>query len=188
MIDINLTTFFARSASEREPNYHVCEGAIRAYAMGLAGSGNTDAAVDLLLRMPEVNVGLQSVHRRMAAMFLYAEKRDREAGAILNSTVSLPRGVALADLRAVLAEQPAGNRTFDDHGLRAFGISPQDTTGLQELMQWYADMNYAETALRFAYRVQALVPGDPRADAVRRKMVALLETRKRLPPGAWQIR
>ncbi len=41
VIDINTRTLFARSASGREPDYEVCERAIRAYAAGLAASGET---------------------------------------------------------------------------------------------------------------------------------------------------
>ena len=154
--------------------------------MGLAGSGQADDAVHLLLHLPEVNAGLLSVHRRMAAMFLYADGRDREAEAVLDSTVALPRGLALADLQAVLAEQPK-RRVFDDHGLRAFGISAQDTAAVRELMRWFVSMGYVEVALRFSHRVERLRPGDAEAEAVRRHMTAILEMRKNLPPGASDV-
>jgi len=186
VVDIDPRTLFARSASRREPDYYQCEGAVRAYAVGLAGSGQTDDAVGLLLHLPEINAGLQSVHRRMAAMLLYADRRDQAAAAILDSTVTLPRGLALADLRAVLAEQPKG-RMFDDHGLRAFGISAQDTTAIRELMRWFVRMKYVDVALRFAERLNTLSPGDAEAEAVRRKMIAILEMRKHLPKGASEV-
>jgi len=186
VVDIDPRTLYARSASRREPDYHQVEGAVRAYAVGLAGSGQTDDAVRLLLHLPEINPGLQSVHRRMAAMFLYADGRDREGAAILDSTVALPRGLALADLRAVLAEQPRG-RVFDDHGLRAFGISTQDSAAVRELMRWFVSMKYAEPALRFAERLEALSPGDAEARVVRRRISAFLEMRKHLPRGAAEV-
>ena len=186
VVDIDPRTLYARSASRTEPDYHQCEGAVRAYAIGLAGSGQADDAVHLLLHLPEVNAGLLSVHRRMAAMFLYADGRDREAEAVLDSTVALPRGLALADLQAVLAEQPK-RRVFDDHGLRAFGISAQDTAAVRELMRWFVSMGYVEVALRFSHRVERLRPGDAEAEAVRRHMTAILEMRKNLPPGASDV-
>ena len=177
VIDINPTTMFARSASGREPDYNICEGAVRAYAVGLAGSGNTDAAVNLLLHMPEFNRGLEIVHRRMAAMFLFAEGRDREGEAILRATFELPRGLALEDLNAVLAEQPPG-RIYDEYALRAFGISPGDPDANRSLMRWFARMKYVEVALRFAQRLERLKPGDPEATKVSRRMEAVLEARR----------
>ncbi len=174
IIDIDPRTLFARSASRRDPDYHVCETAVRAYAMGLAGSGETDAAVTTLLHMPEINPGLQSVHRRMAAMFLLDENRQLEAKAILDSTVVLPRGVALADVQAVLAEQPP-KKVYDDLALLAFGISENDTTSMRQLMQWFADNHYAEVAIRFARRVEGLVPGDTGAALVTRQMNAYMK-------------
>jgi hypothetical protein len=177
VIDINPRTLAARSASGKDPDYNVCEGAVRAYAMGLAGSGATNPAVQILLHMPEVNVGLASVHRRMAAMFLIADGRAREAQAVLDSTVALPREIALADLNAVLAEQPNG-RTFDDAALRAFGIAFDDADALRHLMRWFTQMNYAEAAIRFAHRLQELRLGDREADDVIRSMTTLLQKRR----------
>lgn len=183
VIDINPATMFARSASGREPDYNICEGAVRAYAMGLAGSGNTDAAVNLLLHMPELNRGLEIVHRRMAAMFLFAEERDREGEAILHVTYELPRGLALEDLKAVLAEQPPG-RIYDEYALRAFGISQGDTDASRSLMRWFAGMKYAEVALRFAQRLDQLRPGDAEAAEVIGGMTRVLAERRSAPPAA----
>lgn len=181
VIDINPATLRARSASHREPEYHVCETAVRAYAMGLAGSGATSDAAAVLLHMPEINPGLASVHRRMAAMFLLAENRRVEARTILDSTVVLPRGIAIADLQAVLAEQPP-NREFDEVALPAFGIDPSDTEAARELMRWFTNNRYLEVGLRFTRRVQKLAPGDQEAIATERKVLRLLEERKKAAP------
>ncbi len=186
VININVGTLYARSASGREPDYKVCEGAIRAYAMGLAGSGETDAAVQILLHMPEVNPGLRSVHRRMATMFLLAEGREPEAKAVMDSTVALPRGIAIADVCAVLAEQPP-NRTYDDVALRAFAIAPDDIAAIRQIMNWFAENRYEDAGLRFARRVQELNPGDSEADAVARKMTALIDERRRAAPAAASV-
>jgi len=186
VIDINLSTLFARSASGREPEYKTCEGAIRAYAMGLAGSGDTDTAVNLLLHMPEVSAGLKSVHLRMAAMFLFAQGRDREAEAILDSTAALPRGVAFADLHAVLAEQPPG-RVLDEYALRAFDVSPDDSAAVRDLMRRFEAMKYAGPALRFAERMERLKPGDREAAVVASKMRSLLKPTGKGPPVAGDV-
>ena len=182
LIEISTASLSARTASGRNPDYDVCETAVRAYAMGLAGSGEIGNAVDVLLRMPEVSVGLASVHRRMAAMFLLSEGRNREAEAILDSTAVLPRGVAIADLRAVLAEQPEG-RIFDEHALRAFAISPDDTTAIRDLMLWFAKMKYMKPALRFAARLSRIVPHDQEAKKVAQDMTAALEAERAMPPA-----
>src|SRR2546427_4107865 len=183
IIDINTRTLYARSASGREPDYEVCERAIRAYSTGLAASRETDAAVSILLHMPEVSPGLASVHQRMAAMFLFSEGRDAEGKAIADSAIALPRGVALEDLGAVLSEQPPG-KLYDDVALRAFGVDPNDPGAIRHLMKWFADNRYVETALRFANRMQTLSPGDEQASEVMREMNALLEKRKKLLPAA----
>ena len=49
-------------------------------------------------------------------------------------------------------------------------------------------MGYVEPALRFAHRLDKLRQGDLEAGAVARKMSAILEMRKRLPPGAAEVR
>ena len=182
VLDINPSTMYARAASGRNPDYDICETAVRAYAMGLAGSGETDAAATVLLRMPEVSPGLRSVHRRMAAMFLLAGNRPQDAKAVLDSTVTLPTSIAIADLHAVLAEQPPGT-IYDDVALAAFGIDQRDSTSMLQLMQWFANNKYAEVAIRFAKRVQDLRPDDPRAAAVIAEMTAILDKRRREPPG-----
>src|SRR5207247_9749156 len=112
VIDINPVTLVARTASGKRPDYRSCETAMRAYAMGLAGSGEARRAAAIMLHLPEINAGLQSAHRRVAAMFLYSEGRDAEAKTILDSTMVLPREVTLDNLHALLAEQPSG-RTYD---------------------------------------------------------------------------
>jgi len=178
VIDINPLTLHARSASGREPEYETCERAVRAYATGLAASGAPDAAVQILLHMPEINAGLTSVHRRMAAMFLLADGREGAAQAILDSTVALPRGVAIADLGAVLAERPP-NRTYDDVALRAFGIAAKDTATVGDLMKWFEANSYYDPALRFANRLERLEPGNREATGVVRRVTATLDERKR---------
>lgn len=116
-------------------------------------------------------------------MFLIADGRGSEAQAVLDSTVALPREVVIADLNAVLAQQPRG-RVFDDAALRAFGIASDDADALGQVMRWFDRMKYAEVAIRFAHRLQILRPGDREPDDVIRRMTALIEERRRDLPGA----
>jgi hypothetical protein len=116
-------------------------------------------------------------------MFLFAEGRDQEGEAILRVTSELPRGLALEDLKAVLAEQPPG-RIYDEYALRAFGISPGDTDAIRSLMRWFGKMKYAEVALRFAQRLERLRPGDAEATEAIRGMTRVLAERQSAPPAA----
>ncbi len=169
VIEIDPTTLDARTASGRNPDYAFCEGAVRAYAYGLAGSGETDRAVGMLFHMPEISPRLRGVHHRMAAMLLLGDGRDAEAAEILRAEPPIERGYALVNLRAVLAEQPPG-RLYDEHAFRAFGIAQTDIEGMRDLMRWFSSMNYAAIAIRFAERVQSLNPGDREAAGVVAKM------------------
>ena len=186
VIDINPVTLVARTASGKRPDYRSCETAMRAYAMGLAGSGEARRAAAIMLHLPEINAGLQSAHRRVAAMFLYSEGRDAEAKTILDSTMVLPREVTLDNLHALLAEQPSG-RNYDAEALRAFGVSPTDSTAMRALMRWFAEKKYAEVAIRFADRLERLQPGDGEAARIRREMNARLEEQRAIPPGPGEV-
>lgn len=188
VVEIDPASLSARSASGRDPDYAYCEGAVRAYASGLARSGEIDRAVGLLLHMPEISTRMRGVHHRLAATLLLAEAREAEADSLLSKEPPIERGYAIANLRAVLAEQPPG-RPYDDFALRAFGIASTDADAMRELMRWFVSMRYAEVAIRFAERVEALSPGDPEAATARAKMQAILDKRKREPlwPGQLEL-
>jgi hypothetical protein len=182
VVEIDRETLRAQTASGRDPDYAYVAPAVRAYCTGLFGSGETDRAVDILLHMQEINPKLQSVHWRTAATFLLADGRIADADSILHQALPLSRALALANMRAVLAERPPG-RILDDAALHAFDIEPDDAEAIRELMRWFAKFGYAEPALRFADRLERLSPGDSEAAATIRKMSWILDQRRRAPPA-----
>lgn len=186
VIMIDTSSLAVRTASGRDPDYAYVEGAVRAYCTGLFGTDETDQAAGILLHMPEVSSRLQSVHWRIAATYLISDGRTAEADSILRHALPLERGLALANLRAVLAEQPRG-RLIDDAALQAFGIASGDVEAMQDLMRWYARMRYAEPAIRFAGRVLRLDPGNEEAVQVEARMRHVLEERKKIPPAPGQL-
>ncbi len=165
-------------SSGAEPDYAFVEGAVRSYASGLAGSGETDAAVRLLTGMPEISGPMRNMHWRTAAMFLLAEGRSAEAGSLLQKLPPLPRGYALVSLRALLAEQPPG-RVLDAAGLQAFGLPERDPDAIRDLMRWFASMKYAQVALRFAERLETVAPGDAEARSTAAQMRRVLEEERK---------
>jgi hypothetical protein len=180
VVRIDPVSFAVVSASGEIPDYAYCERALRGYAMGLAGLGETDQAAVIMLRMPKSDPGIQQVHMRMAAMFLLAGGRHLEADTILSAESPMPRGQALLNLPAILAEQPS-QIVLDDLAMRVFGIQPNDPDAMRYLARWFAGRGYADPAQRFANRLLHLSPGD--TVGVRAAAVAdsLIERRKRFP-------
>ncbi|MEK7347537.1 MAG: hypothetical protein AABZ94_01560 [Candidatus Eisenbacteria bacterium] len=159
IVRIDPFTFRTTTASGRPPAYLTVEQALRTYAMGLAGCGETDAAARLLVGMPEIDRNFESLHHRMAVMFLMADGREEDAKKLLSGIPPATRDWALDNLPAVLAQQPA-MRTFDAAGLRAFGVDSTDVDALRRLTGWYLRRRYPDPAGRFADRLLARSPHD----------------------------
>ncbi|MGE5178535.1 MAG: hypothetical protein ACM3PF_05505 [Bacteroidota bacterium] len=178
VIFVNPGRLDALSASGAPPQYAACEKALRAAAIGLAGSGATDQGLHLMLRIPNPTEGFANEHRRMAAMLLYAAGRDRSADSLVAASAPISRPDALASVHILLAEQPP-RAVLDDAALRAYGIRGDDPIALRDIAGWLAQFGYAEPARRFASRLLALEPRDPtglRAQAVADSI--LVERRK----------
>lgn len=174
VVRIDPFTFEVASASGQTPDYLTVEQALRTYAMGLAGSGETDAAARLLVEMPEIDRNFESLHHRMAVMFLLADGREEDARKLSAGIPAATRTWALDNLPAVLAQQPP-NRLFDNVGLRAFGFDSTDVDALRHLTNWYLRRRYPDPAGRFAERLLARAPGDSAgiaAIAVRDSVIA----------------
>jgi len=159
VVRIDPVTFQTTSASGSPPAYLTVEQALRTYAVGLAASGETDAGARLLVDMPEIDRSFESLHHRMAVMFLLADGRDDDAKRLLAGIPPATRQWALDNLPAVLAQQPA-KRNFDAAGLRAFGVDSTDVDALHHLTTWYLRWRYPDPAGRFADRLLALSLGD----------------------------
>lgn len=162
VIKIDPVTYAAVSANGRSLDYYVVEQALRTYAMGLAGIGETDIAARLLVEMPEVHVSFEMLHHRMALMFLIAAGREDDARRLADGIPNTPRSWALVNLPPVLAQQPR-RRNFDGAGMRAFGVDTTDVSALRELTRWFDSRGYLDVGGRFGDRILAISPADPMA-------------------------
>jgi hypothetical protein len=92
------------------------------------------------------------------------------------------RELALANLRAILAEQPP-TRVYDEHALRAFGIARDDADAFRELARWLAEFGYAHPAQRFASRLLSLRPKDSEGLRIQARADSLLAELRKSPRG-----
>jgi hypothetical protein len=143
---------------------------LRYYAQGLAASGETERGLELLLYMPGPrDYADVALDRRLAAMILFHAHRDREAGELLRHVPPVRRDNAL-DLLAVTLANPGGPHPWDDDAFRAFGVAVDDTAAWRVLMRRSDDPFHAGDGIRFAAKLLRLIPGDPEASAVVRRL------------------
>jgi hypothetical protein len=106
---------------------------IRCYARGLAASGETDRAVDILKGISVTDPGeLGDYDLRLAAMALLAERRDAEALRLLDGVTVFPKRIAL-DIIAKLLVEPTESAKLDSCAFEAFGVSRTDPEAIQYL-------------------------------------------------------
>ena len=168
VVEIDPATLRARSSGAR-PAYYQYQKTIRAYAFGLAATGQAMRAAQILTRMPEANVLVWGLDARIAAMLLLADGKIEFARDLLAHVPPMGREDALSALVGVLAESPPG-LNLDEAALDAFGIQRGDADAQRFLMQWFVGRGYDGPAMRFALRVLRLLPGDPGPSAVLREL------------------
>lgn len=137
---------------------------LRAYAQGLAASGESRRGEEILLGMKEGNEWYAAFDRRLAAALMLADGRKAEAEAILRDTPSFQRQDAIAAASELLANPP--RRNLDAAVLVAMGLSPEDPETMREMMRGFATRKYPDATIRFAQRLLQAKPGDPEAEAV----------------------
>ena len=86
--------------------------AVRSYAFGLAASGDTRQATDILLQMPAPSPTIHSYNRRLAAAVLFAAWRQSDAQRIVEESAPIDSAVA----SGMTAELP---RVPDSWGARS---------------------------------------------------------------------
>jgi hypothetical protein len=148
------------SASGRRPHYLQVEQALRTYAVGLWGSGETDAGARLLVEMPEIDRNWEAFHHRIAVAMLLADRRGEDAAKLLAGIPPAERSWSLENLPALLAQQPR-HRNFDAHALTAFGVDSTDTDALRIIVGSLLQRGYYEPAGRLGTRLLAFDPEDP---------------------------
>jgi hypothetical protein len=159
VVFLNPVTLETQTASGTPPDYYSCERALRALAVGLAGTF-PDRGTHLLMRIPNPTPEIQSAHMRTAAMLQFVAGHEKVADSLVASATPLSRQSTLNDLEVLLAEQPPGI-VLDEYALRSFGVRGDDVETIRELTARLAGLGYADVARRFASRLLALQPRDP---------------------------
>jgi len=179
--EIDPVTLRARSSGIR-PAYYQYQKTLRAYAFGLAATGQAMRAAQILTRMPEPNAMIWGYDARIAAMLLLADGKIDFARDLLAHVPPMGREDALSALIGVLAESPPG-LDLDEAALDAFGVQRDDADAQRFLMKWFVARGYDGPAMRFALRVIRLLPGDPESSAVLRQLSQKQEP-DRITPNA----
>ena len=141
---------------------------LRAFAQGLAASGETDRGVRILLAMRESDPWYTAYDRRLAAALLLADGRHGEALAILRDTQSFDREDAIEAASELLSNPP--RRDLDGAVVSAMGLSPEDPETSRAMMRWFALNRYPDATIRFARRLLHSKPDDAEAAAVIRTL------------------
>lgn len=163
LFQIDLRTFHPRSVTT-EANPLTYLGVLRSYARGLAESGELDRAVWILLNMPKVSAEYRWLDRRLAASYLLAFGRSREALQIVQDAPPLDRSSAISIAVEFLA-QPTRVPRYDRATLVAFDLDYGDAADVAAVMGRLSETK-SLAAPRFAVRLLELRPGDVRALAL----------------------
>jgi len=182
VVEIDPLKLRVRSSGAR-PAYYQYQKTLRAYAFGLAASGQSIRAAQILTSMREPNAAVWGLDVRIAAMLLLADGKVEFARDLLAHVPSVNREDALSALTGVLAESPP-RLALDEAALDAFGIQPSDADALRYLMKWFAERGYDRPALRFAQRLLNLLPRDSDADTLLRELSQKQESDRLTPLAA----
>jgi hypothetical protein len=178
--EIDPVTLRVRSSGATKPQYFQYQKTLRAYALGLAGSGQYERGAEILLRMPQVSEAIWGLDARIAATLLIGSGKLEMARAILARVPPMNREDALEALSGVLAEATPG-LNLDEAALAAFGIETKDPAAMRQLMEWFHAKGYKDAAMRFAVRLNRILPDDPEARGVIRELTSEQE-RDRVTP------
>jgi hypothetical protein len=166
VFEVDPRSLQARSSGPKAsfPEY---QKTLRAFALGLAGRGETDRAVSVLTGMRQYSGYLRAYDRRSAAAILLAAGRERDAAQILEATPAFHREDAIQEVAGLIAK-PVPGIDLDEGALRAFGLAPSDSNAVRSVMKTLERGGYREGAVRFARRLLRLVPEDPEAESLAR--------------------
>lgn len=139
---------------------------LRAYARGLAASGEPERAAELLGRLARLDPPpLRAYDLRVAAAALRLAGRAAAAESLRGAAPPLRVEEARDMVGQILAE-PSASEAFDDLSWWAFDVSPTDPEALRYLIGQYRIGGYRRPALAMARRLAAVAPGDSLARAV----------------------
>jgi hypothetical protein len=161
--EVDLKTLLPRSVGQRA-DYIDYQKVMRAYARGLADSGELAKAVWILLRMPEIRAEYGNLDHRIAAMLLLQQGYAAEATRALAGLPPISRKDAL-DLVAVFMETPTRHELRLDAAIPAFGLSMTDAEAVRTILATFR-AHHAYPQMRAAARwLLVLQPADREARA-----------------------
>jgi hypothetical protein len=170
--------------SGSEPTPAEFERPIRSYSRGLAGSGETDRAVKLLLDLGRLDSPTMQVYdARLASMILYQAGRPDEARRLVEGIPFFPRAAALDMIAKVLIERAGSPETIDSTAFLAFGV-PEDVEGLRHVMRKADGVHDAELAGYLATRLLRDTPGDGEALALLQRIARMPAQQRITEPGS----
>jgi len=167
VIEIDPGTLVARTSGP-PPDLLAYQKTLRTFALGRAAAGKVHEAVRILTSIPGGSSFVANYDRRTAAAVLIASGYRSEAASLIKSLPAMSREDAFESILGVLHE-PIPGIDLDDAAMEAFGLSPRDTDANIALMFAFEQFGFAEPAVRFALRVQALAPEDADAKRVLQK-------------------
>lgn len=137
---------------------------MRAYARGLADSGELERGVAVLLRMPETRREYRDLDRRLAAMLLLKHGREDRAREILAGLPPLRAGEAVQVVANTMELRTRAPLPVDVP-MRAFGLPPDDTDALRAIVRGLRERGSYRLAAGVALELLKLSPGDREAAA-----------------------
>ena len=140
----------------------IVRGLMIQYAIGLAGLGDTDRAVEILTRLDRARPGDSNVDTRIAAMLLLWRGEEKRASDLLHDLPDLPPEVALESV-GLLLTVPTRGGPLEEAACRAFGLSMESPTVIRTLLQRLLRLGYYDVSKRLAERLAVIQPGDPEA-------------------------
>ncbi len=178
--EIDTQTLAARPLAADSSTYEY-GATLRAYAQGLAATGNIDRAIQILLSMYAPDGYVAALNRRLAGALLLSDGRDRDAASLLSETQSIAREDAILAATEFLANP--SRRDIDGPVLQSLGVSPADTAAVRAVMRTLALQNRRDATIRFARRLLGLKPGDWEAEALLRWLRQGSEARRVTAPA-----
>lgn len=130
--EVDLKTLLPRSLGPRA-DYLDYQKVMRAYARGLADSGDLGTGVWILLRMPEIRPEYRNLDHRIAGMLLLEQGYAAEATRALADLPPISRKDAL-DVLPALMETPARQELRLDAAMPAFGLSLYDVEAVRSIL------------------------------------------------------
>ncbi len=161
--EVNLVTLRPRSV-QGQADYLEYQRLLRAYARGLADSGQLDRGVAVLLHMPEIRQEYRNLDHRLAAMLLLKYGRQEDASRLLASLPALTRNESVQVVSNTL--QLRTSRAVPlGATMQAFGLSPGDPDALRAIMRTLRERGSYTLAAGVGTELLRLEPGDQEAIA-----------------------